>query len=88
MQGYGLTESTAIGSMTPADGADFADHFGSAGMLAPGLEAMMVDASTNKPMPPTQQGEIWLRGPTIMKGNNNTFILLPGVTVFNHFSRE
>lgn len=67
IQGYGLTESTAIGSMTPADGADFADHFGSAGMLAPGLEAMMVDASTNKPMAPTQQGEIWLRGPTIMK---------------------
>ncbi|KAG0557375.1 hypothetical protein KC19_11G124700 [Ceratodon purpureus] len=66
-QGYGLTESCAIGSVTPADGAEFADHFGSAGMIAPGLEAMVVDTLTNKPVPPTQQGEIWLRGPVIMK---------------------
>jgi acyl-CoA synthetase (AMP-forming)/AMP-acid ligase II len=67
IQGYGLTESTAIGSVTPADGKEFADHFGSAGMLAPTLEAMVVDPVTNKAMPPTKQGELWLRGPTIMK---------------------
>ena len=76
LQGYGLTESCAIGSQTPADGDEFADHFGSAGMLSPGLEAMLVDPLTNKRMPPTQQGEIWLRGPVIMKGNKNTSNLL------------
>ena len=68
MQGYGLTESCAVGSNTPADGAEFADHFGSAGMLAPTLEAMVVDPVTNEAVAPTQRGEIWLRGPTIMKG--------------------
>lgn len=70
MQGYGLTESTAIGTVTPADGKEFADHFGSAGMLAPTLEAMVVDPVTNKAVPPTKQGELWLRGPCIMKGKN------------------
>jgi len=62
-----------MGSVTPADGAEFADHFGSAGMLAPTLEAMVVDPLTNKAVPPIKQGELWLRGPTIMKGiNGNT----------------
>jgi long-subunit acyl-CoA synthetase (AMP-forming) len=68
MQGYGLTESCAVGSTTPADGTEFADHFGSAGMLCPTLEAMVVDPLTNEAVPPTKQGELWLRGPTIMKG--------------------
>jgi len=64
--------------VTPADGAEFADHFGSAGMLAPTLEAMVVDPLTNKPVPPTKQGELWLRGPSIMKGiNNNTQNVYP-----------
>ncbi|KAG0564053.1 hypothetical protein KC19_8G079400 [Ceratodon purpureus] len=67
LQGYGLTESSAVGSCTPADGAEFADHFGSAGMLGPTLEAMVVDPLTNEAVPPTKQGELWLRGPTIMK---------------------
>jgi long-subunit acyl-CoA synthetase (AMP-forming) len=68
MQGYGLTESCAVGSTTPADGTEFADHFGSAGMLCPTLEAMVVDPLTNEAVPPTKQGELWLRGPTIMNG--------------------
>lgn len=67
LQGYGLTESTGIGSVTPGDGAEFADHFGSAGMLAPTLEAMVVDPLTNQAVAPTHQGELWLRGPTIMR---------------------
>lgn len=33
---------------------------------------MVVDPNTNQPLPPTKEGELWIRGPTIMKGNRTT----------------
>ncbi|MED6157878.1 hypothetical protein PIB30_027543 [Stylosanthes scabra] len=38
------------------------------GKLMPGVEAKIVNPHTGDPMFPDEQGELWLRGPSIMKG--------------------
>ena len=65
--GYGLTETTAMGTLqNPMEWT--ADSIGA---MPASVEAKLVDFpdagyfATNKPNP---QGEIWLRGPTIMEG--------------------
>eukprot|EP00262_Sarcandra_glabra_P000269 TRINITY_DN1032_c0_g1_i2.p1 TRINITY_DN1032_c0_g1~~TRINITY_DN1032_c0_g1_i2.p1 ORF type:complete len:360 (+),score=52.60 TRINITY_DN1032_c0_g1_i2:88-1080(+) len=66
VQGYGLTESS--GGATGTFGPEESQHYGSAGRLAVNLESMIVDPVTGEALGPGQQGEVWLRGPTIMKG--------------------
>ncbi|KAJ3692199.1 hypothetical protein LUZ60_012549 [Juncus effusus] len=66
MQGYGLTESTASASGTL--GLEEVKKYGSAGRLVANLEAKIVDPDTGKALGPRQRGELWLRGPIIMKG--------------------
>ncbi|XP_048137265.1 4-coumarate--CoA ligase-like 9 [Rhodamnia argentea] len=65
-QGYGLTET--CGGATRMLGPDEANHHGSAGRIAENMEAKIVDPITGEALPPGQRGELWLRGPTIMKG--------------------
>ncbi|XP_022882550.1 4-coumarate--CoA ligase-like 9 [Olea europaea var. sylvestris] len=66
IQGYGLTES--CGGATRMIGPDETNRHGSAGRLSENTEAKVVDPVSGDGMPPGQRGEIWLRGPTIMKG--------------------
>ncbi|GKU98103.1 hypothetical protein SLEP1_g11149 [Rubroshorea leprosula] len=66
LQGYGLTESTAVGAST--DTLEESRKYGTAGLLSPSMEAKIVEPDTGKALGVNQTGELWLRGPTIMKG--------------------
>lgn len=72
VQVYGLTESMGTVVMLPA-----ADHdpdgpnrhrLRSVGLPAPGVEARVADPVTGDDVPRGQVGEIWVRGPMVMKG--------------------
>lgn len=69
IQGYGLTESCGIVSLENA--YDGVRHSGSAGTLVPGVESRIVGVDTMKSLPPTELGEIWIRGPNMMQGYFN-----------------
>ncbi|CAN4087954.1 unnamed protein product [Withania somnifera] len=66
LQGYGLTEST--GGATSMIGPEETDRYGSAGRLSVNVEAKIVDPDSGESLPPGRRGELWLRGPKIMKG--------------------
>ncbi|RLN19440.1 4-coumarate--CoA ligase-like 4 [Panicum miliaceum] len=66
LQGYGLTESTAIGAST--DSAEESRRYGTAGLLSPNTEAKIVDPDTGEALPVNRTGELWIRGPYVMKG--------------------
>ena len=70
-EGYGLTETIGpIAFNVPGHNLP-----GSVGQLIPGAEVKMTD-DDGKDLPAGQSGEIWMRGPMIMKGYHN----LPGAT--------
>ncbi|GMI95191.1 hypothetical protein like AT5G63380 [Hibiscus trionum] len=68
VQGYGLTET--VGGATNFAGSKEAirARHGSVGRLVPNMEAKIVDPQTGEALPPGQTGELWLRGPIVMKG--------------------
>ncbi|GMY15065.1 4-coumarate--CoA ligase-like 9 [Fagus crenata] len=66
VQGYGLTETGGGAARTV--GPEESQRYGSVGRLAENMEAKIVDPATGEALPPGQKGELWLRGPTVMKG--------------------
>ncbi|KAM3761232.1 hypothetical protein ACB098_01G252500 [Castanea mollissima] len=66
VQGYGLTETT--GSVCRTVGQEETFHWGATGKLSGGFEAKIINPDTGDALPPGKQGELWIRGPSIMKG--------------------
>jgi len=62
--GYGLTEMSPVAQIVPCD--QFLSKAGSAGILLPNLEARVVGEG-GVDVKPGERGEMWLRGPTVMK---------------------
>ncbi len=66
LEGYGLTECSPIVSVnSPSD-----YKFGTAGKPLPNLQVKIVDENGST-LPANQDGEIWVKGPNIMKGYLN-----------------
>lgn len=64
-QGWGMTETTCSGIMTPGLTKDLT---GSIGYLLPNTEARLVNDNNEDLTDDGQPGELWLRGPQIMRG--------------------
>lgn len=71
LQGYGMTESTAVGTRG-FNTKKFSKYF-SVGLLAPNMQAKVVDWVNGCFLPPGSTGELWLRGPGTMKGGDKYF---------------
>ncbi|XVF52090.1 hypothetical protein PTKIN_Ptkin04bG0237000 [Pterospermum kingtungense] len=65
IQGYGMTETTAVGTRGFNNGKYH--NYSSIGLLAPNMQAKVVDWKSGSPLPPSLYGELWLRGPAIMQ---------------------
>jgi long-chain acyl-CoA synthetase len=64
LEGYGLTETSPVVSLNTNE-----EHRrGTAGKILPGLEAQIADLSCQEPLPAGREGELWIRGPSVMKG--------------------
>lgn len=64
-QGYGLTETSPTCHLVPT--ADAEKKVGFIGILLPNLEARLVVDDTRDAQE-GEAGELWLRGPSVMKG--------------------
>jgi acyl-CoA synthetase (AMP-forming)/AMP-acid ligase II len=62
-QSYGLTETNSVA--VSIAGEDYASRPGSTGLAAPVNDIMIVKDGTT--MPPGHVGEVWIRGPNVMK---------------------
>jgi acyl-CoA synthetase (AMP-forming)/AMP-acid ligase II len=68
MQGYGLTETSPVVLVSSLDGRMPKD---SAGLPVPGTECRIVDPESGLGVAPGGRGELWIRGPQVMKGYLN-----------------
>jgi len=68
-QGYGMTETSPVTHSSPPAPQDL--RLGSVGPAAPNTECKLVDFATGAELGPNQEGELWVRGPQVMKGYLN-----------------
>jgi acyl-CoA synthetase (AMP-forming)/AMP-acid ligase II len=69
IQGYGLTETSPVTHVTPEDPGK--NKPGSIGPLVPNTDAKIVDVGSGEELGANETGEIWIRGPQVMKGYLN-----------------
>ncbi|SFL77197.1 4-coumarate--CoA ligase family protein [Geodermatophilus ruber] len=73
-QGYGMTELSPVSHTTPDPGSEpagFDVPKGSVGFAVPNTECRLVDPATGEDAAPGERGELWVRGPQVMKGYLN-----------------
>ncbi|KAK1284581.1 4-coumarate--CoA ligase-like 5 [Acorus calamus] len=66
-QAYGLTESSGAATFFVSS-RDSKERPGSVGRLILETRARIVDVETGGCLPPGREGELWLKGPTVMSG--------------------
>jgi acyl-CoA synthetase (AMP-forming)/AMP-acid ligase II len=66
-QGYGMTEASPATHFMP----DVGSKPGSIGPAMPGTECLLVDPASGLAVGPGERGELWVRGPQVMKGYLN-----------------
>jgi acyl-CoA synthetase (AMP-forming)/AMP-acid ligase II len=70
VQGYGMTEASPVTHLSPTKDAPIKP--GSVGRVVPNTEVRVVDVGTGRDVAgPGRDGELWIRGPQIMKGYLN-----------------
>src|SRR5215813_5020542 len=69
VQGYGMTEASPVTHLSPTRNAPMKP--GSAGCVVPNTEVRISDIETGEEVPQGKDGELWIRGPQIMKGYLN-----------------
>ena len=67
LQGYGMTELSPVSHVTPVTAA----RPGASGLAVPNTECRIVDIETGEDKPNGEEGELWIRGPQVMKGYLN-----------------
>ncbi len=67
VQGYGMTELSPVSHLTPPGGY----KPGSVGVTGPNQECRIVDAASGESLGEDEEGELWVRGPNVMKGYLN-----------------
>ncbi|MBF9032201.1 AMP-binding protein [Rhodobacterales bacterium HKCCE3408] len=67
IQGYGMTELSPVSHSTWPD----VERHGSSGQALPGTFCRIVDPETGKDLGPDEEGELWVKGPQVMKGYLN-----------------
>jgi len=67
LQGYGMTEAAGLTHVS----VEGKNKSGSVGQCAPNVECKVVDIATTADLGPNQCGELYIRGPQMMKGYPN-----------------
>ena len=67
VQGYGMTELSPVSHTTPPG----MFKAGSSGVTVSNTESRIVDPDTGEDLPFGERGELWVRGPQVMKGYLN-----------------
>lgn len=66
-QGYGMTELSPVSHVSPYGKG----KPGASGIAIPNTESRIVNPETLTDLPPGEDGELWVRGPQVMKGYLN-----------------
>jgi len=66
VQGYGMTEASPVTHLSPTRNAPMKP--GSAGRVVPNTEVKIVGVDSGQEVAQGQEGELWIRGPQIMRG--------------------